>query len=388
MNDRAMIWHVGGSDVRMRIPLLERLRIYGFTVGAVGSEDEAPFRRAGIPYARYPLATGLDPLGDRRSVRALRKLVTAGRPQVVHAFDTKPGVLLPSAVSGLSGVRCLRTVTGMGDLFSRGDPSARLLQCVYAYAQRSANRRAWTVFQNCDDRQHFLRHGYVTPGRTRLVRGSGVDIVALRQQAAAAPVQALRQDLLGPNGTRVVLMVSRLVCNKGVDTYIAAARQAAVRWPHWHWVLVGPHDGGPQAVDRSLVEDAGAELRWLGSRQDAAALMAAADVVVLPTRYREGVPRVLLEAGALARPVVATDVPGCRDVVSDGVTGRLIPPRDPGALIDAVADVLGCDGVAETWGRAAQRRVETHFSLERVATDYAAIYTELLGQERRGRDAN
>ena len=372
------VWHVGGDDVHLRIPLLLRLRAAGFDVAAAGAGCWRLFEQAGIPYFEYGLAPGLSPLSDLRARGRLARLLREQRPDIVHAFDTKPGLLVPHAARAAGGVVCTRTIVGLGRLFARDDLAARLGRAVYRGAQRHvAAGCALTVFQNEDDLHEFVEHGLLGGRPHALVRGSGVDADALRAAApGAAGVAALRREL-GAGECALVLMVARVLASKGVREFMAAAAELrgerAARF-----LLVGPDDGerAPSALRREL--EASPDVTWLGRRDDVPALLAAADAFALPTYYREGLPRVLLEAAAMRVPIVTTPVPGCREVVQDGVTGLVVPPRDARALAAALRRLLDDSALRARLAAAADERVRSEFSLERVAAEYAALYRRLL----------
>jgi glycosyltransferase involved in cell wall biosynthesis len=378
-NGRPRVWHVGGDDVDLRIPLLVRLRAAGFDVAAVGSGSPGPFEAARIPYHGYDLVAGMEPLADLRARGQLRALMRRERPDLVHAFDTKPGLLAPDAARGCDGVRVLRTIVGLGRLFSREDALARAGRVVYRLAQRRvAGACALTVFQNEDDRQAFLDADLLRGGAHALVPGSGVDADALRAAAPGADaVRALRRQLGAGDGA-LVLMVSRLVEAKGAREFVAAAEDVR-RDRAATFVLAGPADETGRAA-RELAREVGASPHVVatGRRDDVPALLAAADVFVLPTWYREGLPRVLLEAAVMRVPMVTTPMPGCRDVVEHERTGLLVPPRDAAALATAVRRLLDDAALGTRLADAAERRVHERFSLDRVAQDYVTLYRRLL----------
>jgi len=374
------VWHVGGDDVHLRIPLLLRLRAAGFDVAAAGAGCARLFEAAGIPYFEYGLAPGLSPLADLRARGRLARLLREQRPDIVHAFDTKPGLLVPHAARAAGGVVCTRTIVGLGRLFARDDLAARVGRAVYRGAQKHvAPGCALTVFQNEDDRREFVKHGLLKGRPHALVRGSGVDADALRAAAPGAErVAALRRELgAGVGEGALVLMVARVVASKGVREFMAAAAELRAERAA-RFVLVGPADGerAASALRREL--EASPDVSWLGRRDDVPALLAAADVFALPTYYREGLPRVLLEAAAMRVPIVTTPVPGCREVVQDGVTGLVVPPRDARALAAALRRLLDDAALRNRLTAAADERVRSQFSLERVAAEYAALYRQLL----------
>ena len=379
------VWLVGSDDIRLRIPYVVELRRRGFDVTLVGSEPPDRFAEHAIPYHRYALSRALNPLADWRTFRELVALFRAHRPSVVHAFDTKPAMLASFAARRAGVPVRVRTLTGMAYVFSSRSPLALLLRPVYHVMQAAASRAAsMTVFQNRDDQAYFLRHRLARPEASDFVPGSGIDVELLRSQCPPpAKLAELRRELGVENG-RVVTMVSRLVHTKGVRVFCAAARAVRREQPDCTFLLVGPLSSeGWQAVPRSEVEG-NPDVRWLGPRRDVPALLAISDVFTLPTFYREGIPRALLEAAAMGLPLVSTDMPGCRDVVQDGWNGLLVPPRNADALAEALLRMLEAEPDAlRQMGENSRAHVGQHFTLELVTDAYVGIYRQLLERTSR-----
>jgi glycosyltransferase involved in cell wall biosynthesis len=374
------VWLVGSDDIRLRIPYLLELRRRGFDVTMVGSEPPDPFRAREIPYHRYSLSRALNPLADWRAYRQLLALFRKHRPSVVHAFDTKPGILALFAARRAGVPVRVRTLTGMGYVFSSRSPLALLLRPVDHLMQAAASRAAsLTVFQNRDDQAYFLRHRLARVNASQLVPGSGIDVELLRSQRPSAEALAALRSELGIESEIVVTMVSRLVRTKGVAEYCAAAGAIRRQRPDCTFLLVGPVTSeGWQAIPQSEVEG-NPYVRWLGPRPDVPALLAISDVFALPTFYREGIPRALLEAGAMGLPLIATDMPGCRDVVRDGWNGILVPPRNVRALTLGLLALLDAEpGALRQMGANSRTHVEQHFTLDLITDAYADIYRRAL----------
>lgn len=385
MHGRNDVWLVGSDDIRLRIPYLLELRRRGLDVTMVGSEPPEPFIADEIPYHQYSLSRALDPLADWRTFRELLALFRKHRPSVVHAFDTKPAIIASFAARRAGVSVRVRTLTGMGYVFSSRSPRALLLRPVDHLMQAAAARAASiTVFQNRDDQAYFLRHRLARPDASLLVPGSGIDVEPLRSLRPSADALAALRRELGIESGGVVTMVSRLVRTKGVPEFCAAARAVRRERPDCTFLLVGPLGSeGWQAVPRSEVEG-NPDVRWLGPRPDVPALLAISDVFALPTFYREGIPRALLEAAAMGLPLISTDMPGCRDVVQDGWNGILVPPRNVQALTRALLSLLEAEPEAlRQMGENSRAHVDRHFTLELVTDAYAEIYRRLLEQASR-----
>ena len=374
------IWYVARDDIRYRIPLLRVLRRRGFSVGAVGSEPSEPFDRHGIPYWYYPIRRGLNPKTDLQALRRLRNLLSHHKPDVVHAFNTKPCLFAPVAAQQAGISVCVRTITGMGYAFSSNSPVAMALRPVYRFIQkRTSAATQFTIFQNPDDREYFRTHAMVPEGRDALVLSSGIDVTDFIEQCPdQKALDELRQSL-GLGGKIVVTMIARLMKTKGVLDYMRAAATICRQRRDVAFLLIGPEaGGGPQTVSVSAVNRA-SSVRYLGRRDDIAALLGISDLFVLPTFLREGVPRVLLEAGASRLPMITTDLPGCKEVVRDGWNGRLVPPRNGRALVEAVRSLLASPDQRREMGVRSHLWVRDNFSLDYVADAYADIYIRALG---------
>lgn len=365
--------------MRMRIPILKKLSERGFSVAAVGSESLEPFRKAGIPYHRYDLNRGFSPLSDRRSVQQLVELFKLHQPDVVHAFDTKPAMLVPYAARKANVKGVVRTVTGMGWVFSSNSPLALLLRPVYRKLQYNAsNLSDITIFQNQDDKQYFEANQLVGLEKSALVRGSGVDPDDLHHKTPNPVELGKLRTTLNLDNAITVVMVSRLVRDKGVVNFLEAARIVKQSRPDCRFLLVGPQSSeGGQAVPLSVIKQYGDCVDWLGSRSDVPAILSLCDIFVLPSYYREGVPRVLLEAGLKGVPLITTDMPGCRDVVIDGYDGLLIPPKDSPALAKAIIKLAADQGMRVNMGKNAKGHVEKDFLLSSVLQSYMDIYSRL-----------
>ncbi len=386
--NRARVLIVGGEDVHARIDLMRGLA-GDYAVAAAGSDPNlAPaFARAGFPYFAYPLTRGVGPLGDSSAFLALWRLMRAYRPDVVHAFDTKPGVYgcLAARLAGVSVV--VGTVTGLGSLYGddgRGSPAVRW---VYEILQRLTSRFSdRTVFQNRRDLEEFVARRVVPAGKAALIAGSGVATDVLDPaRIADAERRAVRASLVIPADAPLVTLVARVIRSKGVEEFVAAARQVRQQRPGTQFLLVGPADR--DSVDSFRADELaefGRVVTWPGPRRDVPQVLAASDVFVLPSYLREGIPRVLLEAAAMGLPLVTTDTPGCNDVVEDGVNGFLTPPRDPAALGRAVLTLLDRPELCRRFGAESRRRAVERFDLAVVVRETRRHYRELLARKTRG----
>lgn len=359
-----------------RLTFVRRVLAEGWrcTVLAADTGRGGEIRSEGIAFEPVPFTrSGTNPVAEARVLPALREAYGRLRPTLVHQMTIKP-VLYGSAAARSAGVPVLNHMTGLGHMFtSKGplSPSRIAVQAMYRVAL--GGRRTLTMFENPDDRDLFVGRGLVRPARTRVVRGCGVDPGAF----AEAPL---------PEGPPVFMLPARLLAEKGVVEFVEAARRLRAEGVPARFVLVGDTDeGNPTSIaaDRLRAWAAEGAVEWWGRSSDMARTLARATVVVLPS-YREGLPKVLLEGAAVGRPLLATDVPGCREVVRDGANGRLVPPRSPGALADAMREMAAAPERLAPWGRASRAVAEAEFAESVIEDQTLALYDELLDGERAG----
>ena len=373
------ILFVGGADLHLRIPFMRALKGRGVKLLALGSGDNTRFAGSGVDYRCYKLKRSFNPLADYCSVRAIRSIAREFNPEIVHAFDTKPSILVPLALPDTASRRCVRTITGLGYLFSGQRLSQRILRQLYLLMQRLASpRAAVTIFQNRDDREFFESTNIVGLKHSALVLGSGVDSSEIYARVDSRAIEVLR-DRLKLKGKLVVLMAARINANKGVFEYCLAANEISAMRPDVSFILAGACETGTaDSIRESDLREACGVVQFLGDRSDLANLMALSDVFVLPSYYREGVPRVLLEAGALEKALITTDMPGCREVVEHARNGLLIKARDAAQLRNAITQLLEHPDERVLFGKRARDKIENEFSLDKVLEQYWGIYISLL----------
>jgi N,N'-diacetylbacillosaminyl-diphospho-undecaprenol alpha-1,3-N-acetylgalactosaminyltransferase len=373
----AYVSHLDFNLYAFRLAWMKALLARGWEVSAVVPDGEycERLRRAGARVIAYPLERrSLNPCSGLRSVWRLRRIFKRERFDLVHSFTLKPN-LYASLAGACSGTPVINHVTGLGYFYTQTGVRARLLRgmvsLLYWLSFRLARR---VVFQNPDDAEAL--RGLVSQRKTALIRGSGVDTSYFCPgQEDAAQSRQLRARLGLREGAMVVTMIARLLWHKGVREFVEAARLL----PECEFIVVGWIDeGNPSAVAPAFLEEWRGlrNVHFLGRRDDIREILAATDVYVLPS-YREGTPRSILEAMAMGKAVVTTDVPGCRQTVEDGVNGLLVPPRDGQALAAAIGRLLADAALRERMGRAGRRMAVERFSNEIVIGQLFDLYLQL-----------
>ena len=374
------ICFVGGEDVFRRIPLLRALHEKGFEVCAIGCGNVDKFHEAEIEYYHYNLEMGFSPVADVFSFFQLGRILRNLNPDIIHSFDTKPSILMPLASIFVGNIRTVRTITGMGNLFSSRDFKSYFLRLLYRVLQRMVSSVSdVTVFQNSDDFAYFKKFDLSPSSKMDLVQSSGVDLNFFsKSKINQRCIDAVKVEL-NLDKTFNVIMVSRLISNKGVREFLAAGKIIVRKHPNVRFLLVGSIPGQPnESVFRDVIQSYSDCVLWLGERTDIRELLALSDVFVLPSYYREGVPRVLLEAGAMGLPLITTNMPGCREVVADGWNGFLVRARSVEALVEALERVLELDDQGKSMGLLSVEYIRDHFDLLLIANSYIKIYKNLI----------
>lgn len=359
-----------------RLALAKYLRDQGAEVilispaGPYGNKLAAEgFRWIPVPMARR----SLNPVREAWLLLRLISIYCKERPDIAHHFTIKC-VIYGGLAARLSSVRgIVGAVAGMGFVFASQKTLARALRPLVRVLMRVAlgGRNCRLILQNPDDREALVSSAIVDPDHARLIPGSGVNTKRF------TPSMLTKES----NRPKIVLLAARLLWEKGIAEYVAAARQLKQDGLNVEFLLAGePDAGNPNSVQADQV-DAWREDRVvtpLGHVDDMTHLLREVDVMVLPSFYREGVPRSLIEAAAAGLPIITTDTPGCRDVVEDGVNGFLVPVRDSSALANALRKVLEDPALAARMGAAGRAKALAEFDERQVFNRTVDVYLELV----------
>jgi glycosyltransferase involved in cell wall biosynthesis len=357
-----------------RLPIALAAREAGYDVHVAAPFDEGPvdvIRQNGFAWHDLPLRRGgRNILAELWLLLACFRLIARLRPQLVHHVAMKPVIYGGLASRLLRVPAVVHAITGLGFLFIRRNLSARLIRSMimplYRFSLGHPNSRV--IFQNRDDLDLFRRHRLVDESRAVMIRGCGVDMTEFHPAAR-------------PEGPPIVMFPARIIGDKGVNEFVEAARLLCGEGVQARFVLVGRRDpDNPTDVAEAVIRGWEAEgiVEWWGFRADMAAVLPQAAIVCMPS-YREGMPRVLIEAAACGAPVVTTDVPGCREAIEDGATGLLVPAQDGVRTANAIRRLLDDDGMRERFSRAARARAEAEFSVEEFVDASMAAYRAIAG---------
>lgn len=361
------------SIVKYRWYLITRLIDMGYHVVVVAALDQHAAQIAGdhITFMPWKLQrSGTNPLSELKSLWQLGCIIKPYKPAFILSFTIKANSYATLTARVLR-IPIIAVVTGLGYSFSNRTLKAFLGRSTLLLSLWLADR---ILVQNSDDTAYIRSLGRALAAKTTMIYGSGLDITHYQSQQRP------------PDSNHPVFtMMSRLLHEKGVGEYIAATRLIKAKYPHVRFHLVAPPDpDNPAAYDIKEIEKAceSGLLTYSAWEDDVRSTMDACTCFIHPTYYKEGIPRFLIEAAAMSRPIIATDVAGCTDIVTDGVNGLLCKPKDSHSLATAMEQFLRMPPAAQQeMGRQGRLKVLQHFSNERVFETYAAAITSVLAPD-------
>lgn len=312
--------------------------------------------------------TGMNPEHEMRTFWFLLRLYRKQRPDIVHHVGLK-NILwggLAAKLVGINGV--INAVSGLGSLFNREGMTATTRTILSVMRFSNNRKRVRLIFQNDDDKEIFLHHRVVKTEQIEFTHGSGIDLN--EYSYVDAP----------DDGKITVIFTARMVKEKGVCDLIDAAESLK---PEYHdkarFILCGRLTPNKTGISEEYMDRHcdGNYIAWLGERDDIKQLLERSHIMAFPSYYREGVPKSLIEAAAIGRPIITCDSVGCRDVVDDGVNGFLIEPQNSGQLANALRQLIDNPSLRDRMGKASRAKAEKDFPIENVIRTHLKIYKEL-----------
>lgn len=356
-----------------RMPIAHALRNAGCDVTLVSPSGPhiVDFRREGFDWREWDVERrSMNPAREARSLASLVRTYRQERFDAVHHFTVKPCLYGTLAARIASIPVVLNMFSGLGFVFSDDATASRLRAVLMPVMRRAFDRQGvWVLALNEPDMGSLRESGLASPERSRLMP-EGVDLARFTVED--------RGD--GDGSEPAAVLACRLLRDKGVAEFVEAARLLAQRGVPIRMQVAGEPDlGNPASVTQDELADWELQtpVEFLGKRTDMDVVLEQADIAVLPTHYKEGLPRFLLEGAASGLALVATDIPGCRDIVRDGDNGFLIPVRDSGRLADALEELARDHQLRERFGRRAREIVEDEFSMCKVVEEHLRLYRDV-----------
>ncbi len=351
---------------RFRAALLRDCVERNLDVTVLAPEDDYAtcIRQLGCSFLAYPMSRrGMNPVKEVITFLHFFRIYKFHRPSIVFHYTVKP-IIWGSLAANLLRIPNIAVITGLGFVFMKNSALTRIVSHLYKIAL-FRTREVW--FLNHEDLAEFSRRKIIETDRMFVLPGEGLDLGEF-PRATKFPE------------TPTFLLVARLLWDKGIAEYIEAAKWAKIHFPDARFQLLGPFDSGnPSAVGKDVITKCHQDglIEYLGVTDDVRSFIANATCIVLPS-YREGLPRALLEAAAMARPIITTDCPGCRDIVADGKNGYLVPVRDQAALCDAISKIAKLrTEELRNLGENGRKLVETKYSISNVLAEYRSRTADL-----------
>jgi len=355
-----------------RLPLAVQAMKDGYTVHVATDNGAAVDKIISMGFVFHYLPfnrSSVNPLKEIRTILLLFKLYLNIRPDILHHVTIKP-ILYGSLVARLVRTpSVVNAISGLGYVFSGQGLKPRLFRIpvVILYRIAFGHPNSIVIVQNKYDREMVLKHKWTTANNIRLIRGSGADLNLFRKTPEVA-------------GVPIIVLAGRLLWDKGVGVFVNAAALLREQHINARFVLVGnPDSGNPKCVPKYQIEKWVNEglIEWWGFHSDMAKIFQQVHIVTLPTYYGEGVPKVLIEAAATGKPIVATDIPGCKEIVDDGVNGFLVSTHDEVVLSEALLKLINDKNLRNQMGQKSREKAEFGFSVDLVIKMTMDIYTEL-----------
>jgi glycosyltransferase involved in cell wall biosynthesis len=366
-----IIANVDWSFWSHRLPIAKALLADNWNVTVAATVERGYDKRIeaeGLQFVPLHFRRGFaNPISELKNFWELIRLYYRIRPDLVLHVAIKP-VLYGSLAAKLTKVpTVLNAITGLGYTFLEPGIRGRLINIAVTlfYRISLSGSRTRVLFENPDDKELFLGKKLGSRRNAFLIRGVGVDLCEYQQSPE-------------PPGVPIVLLASRLLWDKGVGEFVDAARLLVGEKVAGRFVLVGdPDPYNPRSISSTILKKWQAEgiVEWWGLRDDMPSILRQSAIVVLPS-YREGVPRILLEAAASGRPIVTTDVPGCREVVRNGENGFLVPMRDSSALAKSIKKLIDDPLLRRRMGARSRSIAEAEFSEDMIVGQTVALLKE------------
>lgn len=329
----------------------------------------------GLNYHQIHLSrSGINPISELKSLISIYKLFSYLQPDLVHLVTIKP-VLYGGLIARIKKTSSVvAAISGLGSVFTAKSKLGKVLRylVLQIYKVSLGHKNIKVIFQNPDDKNKLASANVIREEDTAMIRGSGVDLSLCHVKDE-------------PAGIPIIAMAARLLKEKGVLVYVEAARIIRLRGISARFLLIGaPDPGNPSSVTESEIKAWVNEniIESLGFRTDIPQIFSAVNIVTLPSFYGEGLPKVLIEAAACARPVITTDNPGCRDAIEKDVTGLLVAPQNPQQLADAIEKLILNKELRIEMGNAGRKLAEKEFRLESVVNIHLSIYKDLLESQK------
>jgi len=361
-----------------RLPIMKELVKRGHKVYAITPKGDVfdKFKEFGIETIDYKIErASLNPLNELKTIQDLKMKVRGFDLDILHSFMHKPNIY----GSFTDAQNFIQTVTGLGSFFIHQDLKSKIIKNIILTGYNISSKKAKKViFQNSDDLEMFVKLRIIPREKAVLVKSSGIDTNEWRMESGevlGSEFQVPSSELRVKNEKPIVLMIARVIKDKGVEEFIKAAEILKDKAEFWY---VGDIDKG----NKNAFNPDWKNINYLGFRRDIKDLISKCDIFVLPSFYGEGVPRTLIEAASMSKPIVTTNNRGCKEVVDDGINGFLVPIKDYKSLAKKIGILIDNPEMRKEFGKKSREKAVNEFDIKAVVDKYLAVYEEILGSEK------
>jgi glycosyltransferase involved in cell wall biosynthesis len=368
------------SLCNFRFGLMKRMKREGFQVFACSPITDGKYiqriKKEGFAFVNTPLKRTFDFRGgDLLYFLKVFSLCRKEKFALCHNFTIKPCVYAPFAqkLAGIRKIYC--TITGLGYIFEKRGFLRSIVVLLYRFSLKFADK---IIFQNPDDQELFLGLNIVKKDKTALIKSSGINI----NEFSPSNIDKKKQDELkekivyGENKITIIL-ICRMLWQKGVGEFVKSAEILKKKYDNLQFLLIGPIDkGNPSYIAEKTLKnwDNKGVIKYLGERDDIKEVLSLTDIFVFPSYYKEGVPKVLLEAGIMGKPLITTNVAGCREAVVHNINGFLVEPRNIKDLAERLEILIRDKNLRENFGKASKQKMQAEFNEEKVVDETLKIY--------------
>ncbi|KPH53737.1 N,N'-diacetylbacillosaminyl-diphospho-undecaprenol alpha-1,3-N-acetylgalactosaminyltransferase [Helicobacter pullorum] len=371
--------HTDSNLYRFRLPVMIALVKEGHQVVALVPKGECfeKFSKHNIKAINYLIQrSSLNPLKALKTIQNIAEILKQEKPDIIHTFMLKPNIYgsFAAKIAGIPYV--INSLTGLGSFYIQKSLKTTLLRILIEKLNFFAFKIAKKVlFQNQDDLNLYVQKGLVPREKTILIKGSGID-TALFSPFSQDEIQQTRKNLKIPQDKIIILMVARAILHKGIKEYYQAAKIITRQNPKILFLYIGGIDNGNIAPITQDFLESNPQVHYLGEKDNIKEWIGICDIFVLPS-YREGIPRTLLEAGSMAKPIITTNAVGCKEVVEEGKNGFLVPIGESEILAQKILELSCNQALREQFGKNSQEKIRKEFSVETIVESYLKLYKEV-----------
>lgn len=366
-----------------RLPIALKAQKEGYEVHVATGPyvGESKLTSLGFKHHVYSIARAkINPLQDLMTICSLSKLYKNITPDIIHHITIKPVIFGCIAARLANAKSVVNAISGLGVIFIAQGLKAKIKRFLVAKLYRFAlgHKNSITIVQNKDDKATIQTLAKLSDDQMVLIKGSGVDLTKFIYTPLLNNKVMLNGELSESENSCKVVLLARMLKDKGVEEFYQAAKQLKEYYPQTKFILAGDTHENPASLGKDKLQAWNDEgiVHWIGHIENTVELIQQVDIVVLPS-YREGLPKVLLESQAIGRPIVTTDVPGCRDAIVNQETGILVPVKDAISLAEAISDLINDFDKRKNMGRKGRQLVEKEFSIDLVVSQHMTIYNNL-----------